>query len=125
MKLHGEMKSATRVLYRSYQSIRFRQPNTLVESSRPYRCAAEDDPGHPSISQWHTGVGAALRMYFDWFPVEQVLRQGCVLASLLFNIIAVIIHVTFTHFYRSKMSWTRWWGSEGNQSWSWRGLAKA
>ena len=59
------------------------------------------------IRQFHDGMRACVRlddrMCSGWFVVEQGLRQGCVLASLLFNIVfEAVLNVASMSFKAGK-----------------------
>ena len=80
------------------------------------------------IRQFHDCMRACVRLgdrvCSRWFAVEQGLRQGCVLARLLFNIVfTAVINVAFTRFKADKgimdalvhLMKKRGWGGEGKQ----------
>ena len=65
------------------------------------------------IRQFHDGMRACVRLdemvCSVWFAVKQVLRQGCVLVLLLFNILfAAVIKWSTSVSRRTKTLWTLW-----------------
>ena len=77
------MNSAVSMLYRPYQSIRLLLWTVLARFGVPQNMISV-------IRQFHDGMRACVRLddrvCSRWFVVERGLRQGCVLAPLLFNI---------------------------------------
>lgn len=73
-------------------------------------CATEDDF---VIRLFYSLIQTCVRVdggkYSEWFPVDQILPQGCVLATLVFNkFFKVAIHVAFTRFEGDEDTWMPW-----------------
>ena len=101
-----ETNPVVRVLHRSSQSVRLRRPNPPVGGTRPLR---RQQRMISVIHQFHDDMRACMRlddgMCSGWFAVEQVLRQGCVLALLLLNnFFAAVTHVTTRVSRQTKVS---------------------
>ena len=76
---------------------------TVSEAKTDIMCLREGDAEvHHHIQRRSSGPGVQ-RVCSGWFAVEQGLRQECVLAPLLFNIVfAAVIKVVCTRFKADK-----------------------
>ena len=94
------MNSVVCMLYRSYQSVRLRCPNSPLDSTCPFWRAKEYSLGHSSIPRWRASMREVRRQgVLRWFVMEQGLGQGWVLAPLLFNtFLTAVINVAYTRF---------------------------
>ena len=92
------MNSVVCMLYRSYQSVRLRCPNSPLDSTCPFWRAKEYSLGHSSIPRWRASMREVRRQgVLRWFVMEQGLGQGWVLAPLLFNtFLTAVINVAYT-----------------------------
>ena len=100
----GKTNSAVCMLYRPHQGVRLRCRTLLWTALARF--------GVPQkmislIRQFHDGMRACVRLddrvCSRWFAVERGLRQGCVLAPLLLNILfAAVINVASTRFKADK-----------------------
>ena len=71
-----------------------------LDNTRSFRRVTKYNLGHSPIPRY---VWVGDRVYTGWFATKQGLRQGCVLALLLFKIFfAAVINVTYTCFKADK-----------------------